>query len=100
MKYNLLCFQTSGRLMIFYNKHDYQVSTSLMKENKRHKGLKTAKWISIRLLVPGLLLTVRSASFNTSKSFNASFNPRLARPYKQAHDMCLGIDLSYKDVKR
>ena len=61
MKYNLLRFQTSGRLIIFFNKHDYQVSTSLMKENKRYKRLKTAKWISIRKLVPGLLLTVRSA---------------------------------------
>ena len=61
MKYNLLCFQTSGRLIIFFCKHDYQVSTSLMKENKRYKRLKTAKWISIRQLVPGLLLTVRSA---------------------------------------
>ena len=61
MKYNLLCFQTSGRLIIFFNKHDYQVSTSLMKQNKRYKGLKTAKWISIWDLVPGLFLTVRSA---------------------------------------
>ena len=48
MKYNLLCFQTSDRLILFYNKHDYQVSTSLAKENKRYKRLKTAKWISIR----------------------------------------------------
>ena len=31
-----------------------------MQENKRYKGLKTGKWISIRSLVPGLLLTVRS----------------------------------------
>ena len=61
MKYNLLCFQTSGRLIIFFNKHDYQVSTSLMKQNKRYKGLKTAKWISIWDLVPCLFLTVRSA---------------------------------------
>ena len=61
MKYNLLCFQISGTLIIFFNKHVYQVSTSLMKENKRYKRLKTAKWISIRKLVPGLLLTVRSA---------------------------------------
>ena len=63
MKYNLLCFQISGRLIIFFNKHDYQVLTSLMKENKRYKRLKTAKWISIRKLVPGLLLTVRSAGY-------------------------------------
>ena len=61
MKYNLLCFQSSCRLIIFFHKHDYQVSTSLMKENKRCRRLKTAKWISIRRLVPGLLLTVRSA---------------------------------------
>ena len=63
MKYNLLCFQTSGRLIIFFNEYDYQVSTSLMKENKRYKRLKTAKWISIRKLVSGLLLTARSAGF-------------------------------------
>ena len=64
MKYNLLCFQISDRLIIFLNKHDYQVLTSLMKENKRYKRLKTAKWISIRKLVPGLLLTVRSAGLS------------------------------------
>ena len=64
MKYNLLCFQTSGRLIIFFNEHDYRVSTSLMKENERYKRLKTAKWISIRKLVPGLLLTVRSAGLH------------------------------------
>ena len=63
MKYNLLCFQISDRLIIFLNKHDYQVLTSLMKENKRYKRLKTAKWISIRKLVPGLLVTVRSAGY-------------------------------------
>ena len=57
MKYNLLCFQTSRRLIIFFNKDDYQVSTRLMKQNKRYKGLKTAKWISILELVPGLFLT-------------------------------------------
>ena len=48
MKYTLLCFQTSGRLIIFFSKHDFRVLTSLMKENKRYKRLKTAKWISIR----------------------------------------------------
>ena len=63
MKYNLLYFQTSGRFIIFFNKHDYQVSASLMKQNKGYKRLKTAKWISIRELVPGLLLTVRSAGY-------------------------------------
>ena len=64
MKYNLLRFQTSGRLIIFFNKYNYQVSTILMKENKRYKRLKTAKWISIRQLVPGLLLTVRSDGYS------------------------------------
>ena len=63
MKYYLLCFQTSGRLIIFFNNHDYQVLTSFMKENKRYKRLKTVKWISIRCLVPGLLLAVRSAGY-------------------------------------
>ena len=67
MKYCLLCFQTSGRLKIFFDRHDYQVLTSLMKQNKRYKRLKTAKWISIRLLVPGLLLTVRSAGLRNSQ---------------------------------
>ena len=61
MNYNLLCFQTSGRLLIFFNKHDYEVSTSLMKEDKRYMRLKTARWIFIWWQVPGLLLTVRSA---------------------------------------
>ena len=70
MKYNLLCFQISGRLIIFFNKYDYQVLTSLIKENKRYKRLKTAKWISIRKLVPGLLLTVRSAGLLSSKAYN------------------------------
>ena len=62
VKYNLLCFQIFDRLIISFTKHDYQVSTSFMQENKRYKGLKTGKWISIRSLVPGLLFTVRSAS--------------------------------------
>ena len=72
MKYNLLCFQTSGRLIIFFNKHDYQVSTSLMKQNKRYKGLKTAKWISIWDLVPGLFLTVRSAGWQLANCQNTT----------------------------
>ena len=41
-----------------------------MKENKRYKRLKTAKWISIRKLVPGLLLTVRSAGNMNNKHYN------------------------------
>ena len=40
VKYNLLCFQIFDRLKISFTKHDYQVSTSFMKENKRYKGLK------------------------------------------------------------
>ena len=63
VKYNLLCFQIFDRLIISFTKHDYQVSTSFMQENKRYKGLKTGKWISIRSVVPGLLLTVRSARY-------------------------------------
>ena len=42
-----------------------------MQENKRYKGLKTGEWISIRSLVPGLLLTVRSASKETEKQLKA-----------------------------
>ena len=32
-----LCFQSSGRLIIFFTEHDYKVSTSFIKENKRYK---------------------------------------------------------------
>ena len=78
MKYNLLCFQISGRLIVFFNKHDYQLLTSLMKENKRYKRLKTAKWISIWKLVPGLLLTVRSAG-----SFRPNYTVFMARKTHQ-----------------
>ena len=83
MKYNLLCFQISGRLIIFFNKHDYQVLTSLMKENKRYKRLKTAKWISIRKLVPGLLLTVRSAGLQWKRG-TALQNYELKCPTERA----------------
>ena len=68
MKYNSLCFQTSDGRIIFVNKHGYQVLTSLMKENKRYKQLKTAKQISIQWLVPGLLLTVRSAGWCSNEA--------------------------------
>ena len=54
MKYSLLCFKIFDRLIISFTKHDYYVSTSFMQENKRYKGLKTGKWISIWWLVPGL----------------------------------------------
>ena len=37
MKYHLLCLQTSGRRITSFDKHDYQVSASLMKENERYK---------------------------------------------------------------
>ena len=70
MKYNLRRFQTYGRLIIFFNKDDFQVLTSLMQENKRYKRLKTAKWISIRKLVPGLLLTVRLAGYFIKNNTN------------------------------
>ena len=36
-KYNLLRFEISGGLIVFFTKHDYKVSTSFMKENKRYK---------------------------------------------------------------
>ena len=37
IKYNLLQFQISGGLIIFFTEHDYKVSTSFIKENKRYK---------------------------------------------------------------
>ena len=83
MKYNLLCFQTSDRFIIFFNKHDYQVSASLMKQNKRYKRLKTGKWISIRELVPGLLLTVRSAGLgynSMTRITNTILSPSIPNP--------------------
>ena len=70
MKYNLLCFQISGKLLFVATKHNYEVSTSLMKENKRLKRLKTVKWISVWKLVPDLLLTVRSARMRVSAELN------------------------------
>ena len=42
IKCNLLRFQISGGLIIFFSEHDYKVSTSFIEENK------TAKWIFIR----------------------------------------------------
>ena len=36
MKYNLLRFQISDGLIIFFTEHDYKVSTSFIKENKRY----------------------------------------------------------------
>ncbi len=41
--------------------NNYKFSASFMKEKQRYKWLKTAKSISILSLVPGLLLTARSA---------------------------------------
>ena len=37
IKYSLLRFQVSGGLIIFVTEHDYKVSTSFIKENKRYK---------------------------------------------------------------
>ena len=37
VKYNLLRFQISGGLVVIIVEHDYKVSTSFMKENKRYK---------------------------------------------------------------
>ena len=37
IKYNLLRFQISGGLVIFFTEHDYKVSTSFIKKNKRYK---------------------------------------------------------------
>ena len=37
IKYNLLRFQISGGLIIFFTEHDYKVSTSFINENKRYK---------------------------------------------------------------
>ena len=48
IRYNLLRFQISGGLVIFFSKHEYKFSTSFTKEIKRHKRLKTAMWIFIR----------------------------------------------------
>ena len=36
IKYNLLRFQISGGLIIFFAEHDYKVSTSFIKENKKY----------------------------------------------------------------
>ena len=37
IKYNLLRFQISGGLIIFFTEHDCKVSTSFIMENKRYK---------------------------------------------------------------
>ena len=37
IKCNLHVFQISGGLKIFFTEHDYKVSTSFRKENKRYK---------------------------------------------------------------
>ena len=37
MKYDLRRFQISGGLILFFTEHDYKVSTSFIKENKRYK---------------------------------------------------------------
>ena len=60
-KYTLLCSQIYDRFIIVFIKHNHKVSVSFIKGKQRYKWLKTAKWISILLLVPDLLLTGRSA---------------------------------------
>ena len=75
MKYNLLCLKIFDRLIISFTKHDYEVSTSFIQEKKRYKCLKTGKWISIRLLVPGLLLTVRSARVDSDLKLQLIYLP-------------------------
>ena len=37
IKYNLLRLKIFGGLIIFFTEHDYKVSTSFIKENKRYK---------------------------------------------------------------
>ena len=37
IKYNLLRFPISGELIIFFTEHDYKVSTSFIKKNKKYK---------------------------------------------------------------
>ena len=37
MKYNLLRFQVSGGLVVFFTEHDYKVSTSFINESKRYE---------------------------------------------------------------
>ena len=60
-KYTLLCSQIYGRHIVLFNKHNYKFSASFIKERQRSIWLKTAKLITILLLVPGLFLMVRSA---------------------------------------
>ena len=71
MKYNSLCFQIFSKLLFFFTKHNYYVLTKFINENKRQKRLKIVKWISIRKLVAGLLLTVRSAWLKASFASDA-----------------------------
>ncbi len=59
-KYTLLCSQIYDRFIFLFIKHNHKVSESFIKEKQRYV-IKNSKWISILLLVPGLLLTVRSA---------------------------------------
>ena len=67
-KYTSLRSQIYSRFLILSTKHNYKVLVSFVKEIQRYKQLKTTKRSSIRLLVPGLLLTVRSASRENKKS--------------------------------
>ena len=53
-----------------------------MKENKRYRRLKTAKWISIRRLIPSLLLTVRSAGCILCLRFLSCFSSHSEERWK------------------
>lgn len=59
-----LCSQIYARFIILFTKHNYIISESFIKETQRYKWLKTAKSISVFLLVLGPLLTVTSAIVN------------------------------------
>ena len=48
-----------------------------MNENKRYKRIKIAKWFSVRSLVLGLLLTVRSARHDTHVERSVNVLPKV-----------------------
>jgi hypothetical protein len=56
----IFLFQICPRYSFPCARHKHKVSNSFTKESGRDKWLKVRNWISILLLVPVLLLTVRS----------------------------------------
>ena len=91
MKYSLLCFQISGKILFFFNEHNYEVSTIFIKENKRYKGIKTAKWFSFRKLVPGFLLT--SDPYVVMLTFKQKFRHFKSRVFELTKpNFCLNQD--------